>query len=237
MSSEGNVRHEKVVRYLVTALQMNPTEESGLLISRRNQLLGLQTKDRTLDTDSHVQYEDRQKLRQELAEKIEHIRKEFWTLDIKKLRSSLANFKCEEFPDLNAIVTRLSTIAAHRERMPSITQSKGFNASFFEVFREVLTSSPRESAVLRERVLAQCGKAKQRRRAKQMIQLIQKELPELYELEAGWLSSLINQRNSKLTAGPQKDTWDVTNGKGGLPWWWLVVAITIIRIVVRAMAD
>jgi hypothetical protein len=177
--------------------------------------------------------------RQFLLKRLESIRTTFWSAPLPALRESLAQLQADDFPDIESVVRRLSIVAGHRDQIPRIINHKSFDGDFLSVFKEVLIAAPRDAAVAKERTLAAFGTAKVRKRGTKMIQLVERELPYLYDLESGWLKTLVGAQASKprrATAPKQEHFVDNSSG-GGLPWWAIFVGLAVLRGVVRMFQE
>jgi hypothetical protein len=232
MSSSEAGANEKLLQYVERALRTNPLEESAAIIRRRSRLLGLEAAPTKLTAarpaiDPGVQ-------RQTLLKRVEAIRAGFWTMQLGALRESLAQLDAKDFPDVDAVVRRLSTVAKHRDQIPRILGNKAFDADFFKIFKEVLIAAPRDSAIVKERALVAFGDAKLRRRGTKMIKLVERELPYFYELESQWLKSLVAQRGKpKAPAASQDHFVESSSGGFSIPWWGYFVIISLIRVVIK----
>jgi hypothetical protein len=178
--------------------------------------------------------------RQQLLQRLEQVRAAFWTAPLATLRSSLQNLETragQSFPDIEAAARRLSVVAAHRDQFPRLIGHKSFDDDFLNAMKEVLIAAPSQSAVVRERTLANFGNNKIRRRGKKMIRLIQAELPAVYQLEAAWMKSLVAQTSKRVPANTAHDHSEMqftSSSGGGIPWWVYVLVVTLIRILVSA---
>jgi hypothetical protein len=129
MSSAAPSDNDKLLQYVERALRQNPLQESAAIIRRRNRLLGLgaavapAASGRQSSIDSGAQ-------RQTLLKQIETIRTGFWTMELGTLRESLARLDAKEFPDVDAVVRRLSLVAKHRDQIPRISIATKFRASW-----------------------------------------------------------------------------------------------------------
>lgn len=235
MSSPQPSQREMCVRYVARALQQNPLEDSALIIRRRNRLLGLEKKGKAPAEKAPAA--DPRILRQSLLEQIDSIRGDFWTTPLPELKASLRKLSAKEFPDIQAVVDRLSLVANHRDRIPPLTSRKGFHGGFFKVFKEVLVAAPRDSAIAKERMLAQFGKYKVRKRGSKMIRLIERELPALYQLESQWMKSLVKQKNQSSAVKTSVQPAEDSSGSFSMPWWVILVILAVIRVIVRTMGD
>lgn len=231
-------KQEKIVQYVVRALQKNPVEEGASIVNSRNRLLGLAAP--VLNTKEIKTSRDPRLQRQEALKQLDAIRSDFWTKPLPDLKASLQAVDAEHFPDVLSVVRRLTVVANHRDKLPQLTAHKSFDGDFLKVFREVLTATPRDSAVAKERMLAQFGKSKVRKRGSKMIRLIQQQLPELYALELNWLNSLVKQKNRKNRPVTLKsrDQFTSTASSGfHIPWWVIVLGLAILRAVIRMSND
>jgi hypothetical protein len=226
-------REEKCVQYVLRALKKNPLEQSDSIIRDRNRLLGLSAAPKVENSRSPVV--DPREQRKLLLNRLDAIRGDFWTRALPDLREAIRQIDASGFPDIQPVVTRLGVVAAQRDKIPRLIAHKDFDAEFLKVFREVLTSAPRDSAVAKERMIAQFGIKSVRKRGTKMIRLIQEHAPELYELENRWLGSLVKQKNKSLVV--QANDVQVSSEGFGIPWWSIFIVLAILRAVFRAMSS
>jgi hypothetical protein len=224
-------REEKCVQYVLRALKKNPVEQSDSIIRDRNRLLGVSPAPKVEKTRSPVV--DPREQRKLLLNRLDAIRSDFWTRALPDLREAIRQIDASGFPDIQPVVTRLGIVAAQRDKIPRLIAHKDFDAEFLKVFREVLTSSPRDSAVAKERMIAQFGIKSVRKRGTKMIRLIQEHAPELYKLEDRWLSSLVKQKNKPLAI--QANDVQTSSEGFGIPWWSIFIVLGILRAIIRAM--
>ena len=239
MSSPEAGANEQLLQYVERALRTNPLQESAAIIRRRNRLLGLEPTPTSAATTARQAQKpaiDPTVKRQELLKRIETIRAGFWSMELVSLRSQIQNLDAGDFPDVDAVVRRLATVAKHRGEIPRILVNKAFDPDFFRIFKEVLIAAPRDSAIMKERALATFGDRKMRRRGTKMIKLIEKELPHYYQLETQWLKSLMAQRGRVKAPAKQQDHF-VEAGSGGffsdIPWWGYMIIIAVIRALIK----
>lgn len=226
MSSSNPTNEQRQVIYLTRMLQKNPAEESGSIIRARSRALGLAKKTKE-QTTSVIDPSERQRQREFLLERVAKIRQNIWNTKPEPLNQEFAKLNAENFPDIQATVNRLKTILNHRNQLPALSQHPDFDGDFFSVFKQVLSSPPREIAVLKEQVLVSFGKGKMRRRGKKMIKLMKQELPEVYSLEATWLDSLARQKKGVLSKSP---FLPIKEGRD-FPWWLIILAIIAFRMI------
>jgi hypothetical protein len=236
MSSPAPETHQKLLRYLEHALRQNPFEESAAIIHRRSQVLGLRTAPK--EAVQTIAAAPVSQQRQQLLQRLEQVRATFWTAPLATLRSSLQDLETragQSFPDIQAATRRLSVVAAHRDQFPRLVKHKWFYPDFLSAFKDVLVGTPRQAALVRERMLAQFGAPKIRRHGKKMIRLIQQELPAVYELESAWIESLLAQRGRHNASNPAYNYVESSSSSGGgIPWWVYLLVLTLIRILVSA---
>jgi hypothetical protein len=225
-------REEKCVQYVLRALKKNPLEQSDSIIRDRNRLLGLSPAVKAEKTRAPVV--DPREQRKLLLNRLDAIRGDFWTRALPDLREAIRQIDASGFPDIQPVVSRLAIVAAQRDKIPRLIAHKDFDAEFLKVFREVLTSAPRDSAVAKERMIAQFGIKSVRKRGTKMIRLIQEHAPELYKLEDRWLGALVKQKNKPLVV--QANDVQVSSEGFGIPWWSIFIVLGILRAVIRAMS-
>ncbi len=229
--SSPRSREERIVAYVTKALRQNPFEQSASIVRRRNRLLGLLPREQKTQAqpDTASPLEARKRLQAE----IDRVRKAIWKDPIPELSRALAALDTDRFPDLGSSVRRLQTIVGHRDRFPGLTAHKDFDGDFFEVFREVLAASPRESAMLKEKVLVRFGKRRLRKKGTRMIRLIQRELPQLYELESDWLGTLTRRRPRQWVVSSSIPEIKTSSSGASIPWWVWLVLIGVLRTIAR----
>jgi hypothetical protein len=239
MSSSEAGANEKLLQYVERALLTNPLEESAAIIRRRNRLLGLEPTPASATPaakQAQTPAVDPAVKRQHLLKRIETIRAGFWSMDLTSLRGQIDALDAGDFPDVDAVVRRLATVAKHRDQIPRILGNKAFDPDFFKIFKEVIIASPRDSAIVKEKALVAFGERKLRNRGTKMIKLMEKELPHYYHLETQWLKSLMAQRG-RVSAPVKSQDHFVESGTGGffsgIPWWGYFVIISLIRVVIN----
>ncbi|MEM8865867.1 MAG: hypothetical protein AAGF31_10025 [Planctomycetota bacterium] len=219
------------VAYLTRTLQMNPLYEGDAIIALRSKALRL-TKP-TKETAGADAANRRTQALNTLAE----IREKCWSAPPEELLSRLDAIPTDHMPDVQAAAERLKVVAQNRAKLPELSQHKHFDGEFFSCLKQILAASPRETSVLREQVLASFRAGKLRKRGRRMIKLIEKELPELYRLEADWFASLLQQ---KTVAGGNEAyssdyRADISGGDSSTAKTWAVGGFTIwiIYMVVK----
>ncbi|WP_428307815.1 hypothetical protein [Lacipirellula sp.] len=236
MSSAPPSDNDKLLQYVERALRQNPLQESAAIIRRRNRLLGLEAAV-TPKASGGSGSVDPGAQRQTLLKQIEKIRATFWTMKLDTLRESLAQLDAKEFPDVDAVVRRLTLVAKHRDQIPRILGQKDFDSDFFRVFKEVLIAAPRDSAIVKEKALVAFCERKLRKRGTRMIKLIERELPYFHQLESQWLKSLMAQRGRVSAPRSTQDHFEEGRSGSSFPWWGYIVIISLIRLVLSIASD
>lgn len=230
MSEPTGPANANVVAYLQQQLALNPWDASDQIVATRARALRLKQKPTAQPTD------DTAERRQEIRDTLEAIRDAAFTADATKLQEKLSTLEVDDFPDLHAAADRLRVILAARCNLPALTQHRDFNAHFFDCFKQVLVAPARDTAVLRERVMASFRTRKLRRTGKKMIALLERETPELCELERTWLDSLTNQKPQVvLSGGPSLSTGEAQRSSmSGSTKTVLLVLFFVASAIIRA---
>lgn len=227
MSDAKVQARQRAIDYMVQLLQMNPVHEGAAIIAVRNDALGLTKKappQPAVPVD--VQKEDRRKL----LDQLEALRRQFWTMPLDALNQQLSALDGQGFADLEAAVKRLRIVAAHRAKFPALAQHADFSGEIFSSLKEILTRSPRDTAVLREQVLAKFRNRSHRKSGRKMIALLKRELPAIYALEADWFDTLDRQKvqtsGIHLVGQRRDNTAPAGNGTNFGSYWWVIVLIS-----------
>lgn len=222
---------QRAIDYMVRLVQMNPMHEGDEIVKARSKALGLAKKEAANTQDVTEPKIERRKL----LEQLDAIRADFWSMPIDALQAKLATLNAGDYADLQAAVTRLQVVAAHRSQFPKLTQMTGFDGHFFSALKEVLIQSPRETAVLREQVLSTFRNRARRKSGRKMVELLQNEMPAVYELESDWFETLRRQKPAILTSNVKRvRPATIGSGAGAGRYWWgiSIVAITLVRACV-----
>ena len=229
--------YRRAVQYLVGALRKNPLEEGAEIVANRNRLLGIE--DNSSQAGAIAMQAERKLRREGIINAIDELRSNFWAAPLAELQATLTKLDASDFPDLHAAVGRLSRIAAHRGRFPTLTSFRQFDPDFFLVFKDVLVSSPKDAAIAKERMLASFATGKKRRRGQKMIKLLAEQMPEVYSLEGAWLDTLARQKTGssrKYSRVPQsqRSMSAALEGSAKIPWWLIVLGIALLRLLIAA---
>ena len=183
----------QVVEYLTRQLSRNPIHESAEIVTLRAKAFKLKAR-----APAAAQADVPAGQRQQAKAQLENIRNQCFAAPTEQLLGQLNQLPLAEYPELAALGKRLRVILDSRGKLPALSSDKRFDGDFFSCLKKVLVSPSRDVSVLREQVLSSFRHRKNRRRGQAMIRLIKEELPELYELEADWLGSLLKYRAAKF---------------------------------------
>jgi len=221
--------------YLKRALGMNPQFEGDAIIALRSRTLGLKRPTAAASVDTR-----REQRRNKALRVLETLREKCWTSSPEHLLKSLTKLDLDDLPDLQQAARRLETVARNRAKLPQLANHKHFDGDFFSCLKQVLAASPRETAVLREQVLASFRAGKLRKRGRRMIGLLKKELPELYALEVDWFESLMRQKKASSPDAIHNDSYSsgVIDDGGSIPFWvWWMITIIAVKAILFAVRD
>lgn len=152
------------------------------------------------------------------------------------LRRQLDGIELESFPDLKHATTRLRIVAMSRDALPGLAQHKNFDPNLFSALKTVLVSSPRDVGPIKEKYRRRLYEQSRRKRATRMIRLLNKKVPEIYELERDWLESIASFRPPKATESAESNTGSdfafSFQGWGCMTWILIMVVLRLLRILI-----
>jgi hypothetical protein len=219
---------------------MNPLHECDEIVGARSAALGQAKKRGTASVEDADQVKMQ---RRNLLAQLDGLRNEFWTMPLDTLQAKLSELNARGYADLDAAVARLRIVAAHRAEFPKLAEKRGFDGDFFSSLKQVLTKSPRDVAVLKEQVLSTFRNRAHRKRGRQMLKLVKRELPAIYALEADWFDALYRQRvkgtllvsSSRQGSAPAA----MSGGSDFRKYWWVVwlFVVAVGRFFTTASSD
>jgi hypothetical protein len=196
VSDTQTVAKQRALEHVISLLQMNPIQQGDAIIAARSTALGLVKKSSAAAAAAEAGG-DPQAERRKLLERLEKLRAAFWTMPLDQLQRYLENMRGRGFADVEAAVTRLRVVAANRAVFPRLARERDFDGDLFSALKEVLIRSPRDTTVLKEQVLSSFRSREKRNRYRKMLQMLERELPAVYQLEADWFNALYRQKNYK----------------------------------------
>ena len=211
--------------YLTKMLQLNPLYEGDRIVSLRAERLGHRL--------SESASPDLEELDQRSAQlqKLQAIRNEFWKDSVESIRARLNELNVEKFHELRAPVARLNLVAEHRDRLAGFPTSKRFDEDFLHHLKWILIASPHETAKLREQLLVAFHNPKNRKQGRPLIRQLKANYPEIYSLEAAWLSALTQEKAREVKTAQK------TNPKSGSCLFWFILIVFGLRILRNLFSD
>lgn len=238
MSSQPLKSDAERIAYLVDVLKMNPLLKAEEILNRRNRFLGTPSAAATLQSSATEFYEQREQASRTIA----RLRSEFWKLDLKVLVKTLRGLDVKQYPDLQIATARLQVLARHRADLPALSEHRSFDGAFFTKLKIILVSSPRDAAPIKDQVMRSFEKPNRLRQAQPMVKLLRSELPDVYDLEADWLETILRLRAKDLEPPAVAVEREPREGIsfGGFGWSiWVVLGVVgqIIRALSRANSN
>jgi hypothetical protein len=218
---------DRTINYLARLLQMNPVQQADEIIRARNRALRRDVGPAAASGDA-AQVRDR---RRKLLEQIEEIRSAFWTLPPAELAAALNRVGGRR---------RAPPSRGAGARQASCVIGNGWlRRRFFSKLKHVLIDSPRDVSVLKEQILSSFRDRKHRRRLRQMVRLLEQEVPAIYALEADWFRALYRQRvlaRSIFISNSTRSNSSANESSGSKWWIWIAVFI-LFRFVLSLIND
>lgn len=193
---------EREQDYLSRLLQLNPLGQTGEILARRDHFLNPESSARPFLDDQDLHFVDR---KQQVRRQLETIRNNFWQLEVHALQTQLAALDVDEFPDLGFAVSRLQQVAKLKSSFQVLQHHHACFDDFYNQFTRLVIAAPDEAEQLRtlnqeatDFELADLD-MHTTRDYRRIAEVIQKEFPELYELEKYWLNQVAaagNQQSS-----------------------------------------
>ena len=218
---------ERALRYVEAVLKRNPATQSPEILEIRDRFLGQKRA-----ASAQASKVDLEELRESQLEAIDHIRREFWTSDVKALRDRLTELDSTPFPDVRLAVRRLRTVADHRHLFPELVKAGSQVPNVFKAFREALVSPPVEAAGWRQEATYRIRDVKS---ARTFAKTVRKVMPEVFELEADWMNMLLRMKPIK-TVSEAASSFSMSSND--IDYSWLIrilifLAIAILRAISR----
>jgi hypothetical protein len=223
------------LKYVARALAMNPLERADEIVQLRNRCLGI----RQPAVEAAAASSDVDEKRENARMVIDHARKRFWNMDLRKLKRDLNSLQLDEFPDLQHAAFRLQVTADYRHLLPRLAEHRDFDPDLFAALKKVFVCPPRDAGDVKERTLQSLGDPQRRRRSQRMARLLGREFPELYDLEEDWLDSIIHYKprraaSSAASSGGGGDSGFLFGGSGWAMW---IVVVLVLKLLRLALSD
>jgi hypothetical protein len=123
-------------------------------------------------------------------------------------------------------------VATFRPDFPRLAQHPKTHLSLFGFFKNAVVLPPREAGAYKERCLQNLASSDALKTCQNMVRMMAKEFPELYQLESDWLGQILKLKRAK------GEVFVSSSGESmgfSVPGWLIwVIVFMIIRIIVAA---
>lgn len=179
--------------YLKRLLDLNPLEQTQMIIATRRQFLHNQSESPQAAVQS-----DEPEMKNGLLNQIEQIRTQFWSLDKAELEQQLQTIDVSEFPELAVAVARMKRVASHRQSFERLKQHPFCFPEFYQQFTTLVLAPSRRAGELRAQYLEEMrhpvhANAPTLKSYQRITQTIGLEYPELKALERFWFNQIIQR--------------------------------------------
>lgn len=173
------------IAYVVEMLQRNPLYEAEWIVDSRSAFLGLGSR-RVAEspTPDHSAQRDR------LQADIDAVRNQFWTLALDDLLQRITGLDGSRFPELQPALRRLRTVAGLRVEFPRLATHKRAYLPLVHALKRCAVLPPRESSQVKEQFLMTHSRSGDLPAAREAVEMMRREFPALFELEADWLKTI-----------------------------------------------
>jgi hypothetical protein len=219
----------RAVEYLKQVLTLNPLAEAETILDHRHRLLGTATRQPPTRAADGVKSSEQREIALRV---IDDVRAKFWSLPLESLRSQLDAVDFRPFPELKMAADRLRLVATFRPDFPRLAQHPKTHLSLFGFFKNAIVLPPREAGAYKERCLQNLSNSDALKICKKMVRTMQKDFPDLYQLEPDWLGQILKLKRA------HGDVYIRSSGDSigfSVPGWliWVIVCI-VIRIIMAA---
>lgn len=219
----------RAVEYLKQVLTLNPLAEAETILDRRHRFLGIAVRQPLTRTADEGKSSEQRAIARRV---IDEVRTKFWNMPLESLRSQLDAVDFRPFPELKMAADRLRLVATFRPDFPRLAQHPKTHLSLFGFFKNAVVLPPREAGAYKERCLQNLSASDALKVCQKMVRMMQKEFPDLYQLEPDWLGQVLKLKRARgdvyVRSGGESIGFSVP---GWLIW---VIACIIIRIIMAA---
>ena len=159
---------------------MNPLTESEKIISFRATILG-KSPDETKRSENAIH-----QLRQTAVQKIDALRKQFWTTPQLTMLDELKKIDVQQLPDLQHAVQRLQLIAELIPEFQRLAAHPLTRINLVNTIKRMIMLPPREAGAIKAAYLRKASYAKALPIVQKMVFMMHKEFPQIYNLEPDW---------------------------------------------------
>ncbi len=184
-------------KYAQALLRLNPYTSAQQIMEQRARYLGLENQaSTTRGVDAGLPR------RRQMAEAaLAKIRSDFWITPLPQIQSRLAALKLDGMPDLAASATRMARAAEVRPELERLGAERKINKQFVNALRHILVLPPAAAGQKKNQQENElCGR-RERRSAKNMVRLIHRDYPRIYQLEREWFDHIASARRIGSASG------------------------------------
>jgi hypothetical protein len=222
---------QAAVQHLKQVLALNPLFEAETILERRHRFLGITVRRAVARVADSEQSSEQRELARRM---IDDVRNKFWGMPLETLRAHLDAVDFRPFPELKAAADRLRMVATFRPDFPRLAQHPKTHLSLFGFFKNAVVLPPREAGAYKERCLQNLAASDALKVCQNMVRMMRKEFPDLYQLESDWLSQI-----GKLKRAKGGDVYVPSSGESfgfSVPGWLIwVIVVLVLRIIMAAM--
>jgi hypothetical protein len=198
-------------KYAQALLRLNPYNSAQQIVEQRARYLGIE-KQAFTKPDAELP-----RRRQTAEAALAEIRAEFWISPLPQIQSRLAALKLEGMPDLAASATRMARAAEVRPELERLYAERKTNKPFVDALRQILVLPPAAAGQRKDQQEDELSRRRRRRSAKKTVRLINRNYPQIFQLEREWFNHIASASRS---AGPVKDS-----SASNRLWLWLLAVL------------
>ncbi len=204
-------------KYAQAMLRLNPYNSAQQIVEQRARYLGLENQASTKPGADAELPRRRQTAEAALAE----IRSDFWLSPLPQIQSRLAALKLEGMPDLAASATRIARAAEVRPEFERLYAEHKIDKQFVDALRQILVLPPTAAGQRKDQQEEELSRWRKRRSAKKTVRLINRNYPQIYQLDREWFNHIATASriaSTNCSAGPVKGS-----SASNQTWLWLLV--------------
>jgi hypothetical protein len=219
---------EQKTAYLKKVFSLNPVYDAAKMVELRSVYCGL-----SAETPTSTNPVDLDERKRRIKKRLESIRASFWNSTAPQLRKELDALHARDFPELKIGVDRLKTLTLYREDIQALAKHPLKEINLYNTFRRVVMLPPRKAAAVKQKYLRDLAHSDVKSKVEKMVKMIQKEYPQLYEIESSWFQQISRIKSRRVAESGS------TNSDGfefPIPGWMIgIVVVMIIRFLMMAL--
>lgn len=231
---------EALREHLIHALNTHPGYEPEVVLESRRKALGIATQTRQPVAEAA---REAAAAKHEAREEVTAIRGEVWKAPVAELIRRLDALPLDDQPQLRASEARLRAIAAARDEVERLSDHDSFEPNVFGHVKQLLAGAPGEAAEAHAWLIGMMHVGSTRRPTRELLRLVRKEAPTLYQLESARLDEALRTRGVGLfrASGPRLPdrpmatlaTKTGSQGRVTVNWWVFVALLMLLGQVLR----